>query len=420
MTIRTRPRERGAVLIQVAVSLLVLTAFSAFVVDYGVFWVSRGQAQNAADAGAMAAAVSLAFDDYDNRDPGGPATSAAIATASANRVWLAPPTVVAADVTFPTDLTVCPDNGIVDDPRVIGGEAPCVRVNVQQTLPTYFAQLLGITSQEVRATAMARFASANATDCVSPLAIADRWTESTPLPLKLWHTASHELTALPAFDKYIAENVLKPGLRDQYIAPTSAVAGNGFRNDQPGGQGFALTLRELPQAHPAIKRGQFLAVDLPRGDGAPGAIQASIEGCNGIPIGVGVNESVPPIDGETIGTVVTAANTLVARDPAAFWNVGTNRIQNSCAADNPPCASFSPRLIALPVFDVSEYDRTRWPGSTLNIKIVNVIGFFIDQVLTGATPEIRGFVTWYPGLINQDAPSIAYTATFLRSAVLMR
>ena len=37
-------------------------AFDAFVVDYGVMWVGRGQAQNAADAGALAGAVAMAFD----------------------------------------------------------------------------------------------------------------------------------------------------------------------------------------------------------------------------------------------------------------------------------------------------------------------------------------------------------------------
>jgi uncharacterized membrane protein len=40
-----------------------LTALTAFVVDYGVLWVARRQAQNAADAGALAGATALAFDD---------------------------------------------------------------------------------------------------------------------------------------------------------------------------------------------------------------------------------------------------------------------------------------------------------------------------------------------------------------------
>jgi hypothetical protein len=46
--------ERGAVLLQVTVALLALLALSGFVFDYGVMWVSRGQAQTSADAGALA------------------------------------------------------------------------------------------------------------------------------------------------------------------------------------------------------------------------------------------------------------------------------------------------------------------------------------------------------------------------------
>ena len=42
-------RERGAIIIHVAFALLALLGFSAFVIDMGVMWVSRGQAQNAAD-----------------------------------------------------------------------------------------------------------------------------------------------------------------------------------------------------------------------------------------------------------------------------------------------------------------------------------------------------------------------------------
>ncbi len=47
--------ERGAVLIHTAIAALVLVGFGTFVVDYGVFWVARHQAQNAADAGRMSA-----------------------------------------------------------------------------------------------------------------------------------------------------------------------------------------------------------------------------------------------------------------------------------------------------------------------------------------------------------------------------
>ena len=58
MTAHTRrsSSERGSILVQVGVAIIVLIAFTAFVADYGLMWVARRQAQNAADAGALAGA----------------------------------------------------------------------------------------------------------------------------------------------------------------------------------------------------------------------------------------------------------------------------------------------------------------------------------------------------------------------------
>ncbi len=65
---RRSSSERGSILVQVGVAIIVLIAFTAFVADYGLMWVSRRQAQNAADAGALAGAIALGFDDFADRD----------------------------------------------------------------------------------------------------------------------------------------------------------------------------------------------------------------------------------------------------------------------------------------------------------------------------------------------------------------
>ena len=98
----TNPRrpagdERGAVLVHVAVAMLALIGFSALAIDYGAFWVSRRQAQNAADAAALAGALSLAFDDPD--DTRGPRPQRR-PPAAANLVWARRPRLWAA-----TDVT---------------------------------------------------------------------------------------------------------------------------------------------------------------------------------------------------------------------------------------------------------------------------------------------------------------------------
>ena len=95
--------ERGAILLHVAIGLLILIAVNTFVVDYGVMWVGRRQAQNAADAGALAGAVAIAFDvdGWTDRTETGPARTAARQMAVTNVVWgQAPDVNIATDVFF--------------------------------------------------------------------------------------------------------------------------------------------------------------------------------------------------------------------------------------------------------------------------------------------------------------------------------
>src|SRR5687767_15049180 len=102
--------EQGAVFIHVAVGLIVLLAFGAFVIDYGMLWVGRGQAQHAADAGALAGAVSLGYDGLDDADKAAGAEGSALSTALWHGVWGEKPV---AEVTYPYPAA-CPgdDTGL--------------------------------------------------------------------------------------------------------------------------------------------------------------------------------------------------------------------------------------------------------------------------------------------------------------------
>ena len=163
--------QRGSILIQVAVILIALIAFLSFVADYGLMWVGRRQAQNAADAGAMAGAVALALDDFSDRSDTGPAKLAAHNFALSN--WVAgesPDVDITTDVTFPA----CPDDG----------SNTCIRVFVYRNqargnpLPIWFGQLIGLTDQGVRATATAQAATCDS--CVTPHARCSRRATAAP------------------------------------------------------------------------------------------------------------------------------------------------------------------------------------------------------------------------------------------------
>ena len=405
-----RSGERGAVLIHVAIALLVLTAFSALAIDYGILWVGRAQAQNAADAGALGGAFALAFDNYDDRVS---AAQIAQAIAVSNRVWSEPPSVdLATDITFPDSCVAMGE----DDPRKHSAQTPCIRVEVHRTkarenpLPTIFAQLVGVGSQDVKAVATAEVMTANSTDCLKPLAIPDKWTEITTIT-KPWPSADAR------FNKYDATGTLLPASQqDVYRLPTDNPPGGYQVAIALGGLGYQLKLTEAPQPRQPIGPGHFIAVDLDQVGGGSN-LQANIESCNGVP--TGINTDLPPIAGSSVGQVTASLSALMTQDPGAWWNQTAKMVQNSCAASSPPCASRSPRLIALPVFDIGLYEDTLHhpENGPARVRMVNVIGFFIESV---TATQVVGRIAYYPGLMKRGSTAIPYPSAFLRTALLTR
>ena len=198
---RTFRSEQGAVFVQVGISIFVLMAFNVFVLDYGVMWVSRRQAQNAADAGALAGAVARGYDDFaDPPDSAGVAAQSATQTATANLIWNA---AGVAEVSFN-----CP-------PGVTGR---CTQVDVFRNadhgnpIQTLFGPILGISDQGVRATATAIVGSGNATDCLRPIALPGDWLELQAPPNE--------------FNFYDATGNPLSGSRDEFTPPSATQAGS--------------------------------------------------------------------------------------------------------------------------------------------------------------------------------------------------
>ncbi len=178
----SRRSERGAILINVAIGMMVFIGVTAFVVDYGVMWVGRGQAQNAADAGALAGAVAMAFDanGWTDRTPTGPARAAALQMAHARtssgarrRTWTSPRT-----CSSRTSPRPCVRRMPTGTRRAFAWTSTATRREAIRC-PRSSASPFGLANQGVRATATARVAVANASDCLKPWAIPDKWLDST-------------------------------------------------------------------------------------------------------------------------------------------------------------------------------------------------------------------------------------------------
>lgn len=386
--------ERGAILVQAAVSMFVLIGFSAFVVDYGVLWLSREQAQNAADAGAMAGAMSLAHDDAGIVEP------SAIQVASANPVWFESPSPVVSLVCPPA---VTPDR--------------CVRVDVHRdgtfgssAVPTIFASVFGLASQPIRATASAHVAVGNSTNCLKPWAIPDKWDELRPAPGP-WDASS-------VYEAYAesgpgAGSLLVPS--DNYIPPGPGDLGTGLRFDLELGLPMTLSFAD-PETSPPISPGFLLPLQL----AGANTYEQNIAGCNGRLSSIG--QSFSTGTASLFSPTDDGFSDLIAADAGATWDAATNTVQGSCA---PVCASISPRLVALAVFDVERYqfmrsnnDWTACPGGTRCVQIVNIIGFFLDSVAGPA--EVSGYLARYPGLVSPDSPSLLELSSFAPAITLVR
>jgi len=411
---RTRS-ERGAVLVQVAIALVGLMALSAFVIDYGVMWVSRRQAQNAADAAAMAGAVSLGFVDMNNQVL---ARQSALNVAAQNFVWGTAPDMTAADVTFP----VCPPGS----PGA--GTNTCIRADVFRNqraggspLPTFFGGLVGVDEQGVRATATAEVLFGESTDCVKPFAIADKWLELRN------DQGPSGWSENDTFERYQPNGrnrgqLLAPA--DYYEAPGApggqyAPNGTGFTRQSTGLGGSDHGRRIVLKAgnpNQAIAPGWYHPVVINPDEGPGGAnYRDNIATCDPTVIGEGTVLQVEP--GNMIGPTSQGIRALIALDSGATWNTALNGgqggIAGGCMAAG-TCA-LSPRLVAIPVFNPDTYDAGRASGR-IDITVVKVLGFFI-QGMQGN--DVIGYLTTYPSAPLSGTSSTP-GAAFIVSIVLVR
>lgn len=403
---RTRPfvtGEHGAIFIQVGLAIFVLMAFNVFVLDYGMLWIARSQAQNAADAGALAGALARGYDErVDPPHPAGLAASIAARVAAANLVWNQAPGVA---VSFNCPAGVTGDCTRVDVHR--DGNAGSNELNV------LFGPILGVSDQRVRATATALTANGNAVACMSPLALADDWVEN------------YDNAAEPGreFSRYIeyggtAGQLITPN-HDDYTPPGGAFAGlvtvsANFGESIVWEIGHAIV--------DPIRRERIAAIDLPGGR----TFAQNMTNCSGTVIGPGERfPLITTLHPQEIADQLTAA---YQRDPGADYDYGNNRITGSCA---PACAPISPRLLAVALFDPAKFQLGRATGNWTQpdvgcptnvpcLTVTNIVGFFVHRAAPASGVGPHGHVLRYPGVTNAGAPSFVDDGSWLVTTHLIR
>lgn len=340
-----RDDERGVSLVFIGVGFLACFAATTLAIDVGMFMAARSQAQNAADAGALAGAVALVLDSYSDRSAGGPVVQSAINTGKKNAVMSALVDIQPSDVTFPTDPS---------------GQANRVRVNVFRTtnrnnpLATLIGPLLGVPTADISATATAEAALANAMSCVRPFTIPDRWVEVGHPPWSTSDTYDRYYTSGPHNGELLPNPDYYPTAEDDdYV---------GY--DMEADKGLLLTIRAGTGDN--IEPTMYYSWNIPGGTGGDW-YRENIEHCNQTL--VHWDEVLVQEPGNMVGPTNQGIDALIAQDQTAFWDTATNTVVSTM---NP-----SPRVFPIPLFDPEYYQSGKVTGRNTTLKVANWIGFFL-------------------------------------------
>ena len=349
----------------VGLGFLAFVAATTLAIDVGMFMTARSQAQTSADAGALAGATALVFDDFDDRSAGGPAVQSAVNTAMSNDVMLGSVAVAPADVTFPLG----PD-----------GVANRVRVNVFRTdqrenpVPTLIGPIFGVPTVDIRATATAEASPANAMTCVKPFTIPDRWTENTNPP---WDTADR-------FERYDNKQQVIPNA-DVYHEPgTPGYKGYNSQTDK----GLPLMIRAGNGNN--IEPTMYWSWKMPGDDIGADYYRENIAHCNTSVVGYKYLMTQEP--GAMNGPTMQGIDDLISQDPAAYWDDVANKVRSS---KNP-----SPRVFPIPLYDPEYYAWGKANGRNADLRMANWIGFFVER---REGNNVFGRITPVLGVIDKNA-----------------
>ena len=366
-------------LVFVGMGFMAFLAATTLAIDVGMFMTARSQAQNAADAGALAGAVAIGFDDYDDRSADGPAVLNAISASTRNQVIGANVSVNPEDVTFPLGPT-----GL--DNRVN------VRVfrNAERGNPllTLMGGFFGVDTANMEATATAEASPANAMTCVKPFIIPDRWREMTDPPF-------NALTS--TFEMYDKKGDPLPNA-DVYINAFDKANYTGYNQEADRGRQMVIRAGSGNNINPTFYFSLAIGVtgeDSPGGLTGGAAYDWNIANCNTTIIHIG--QIVIQEPGNMVGPTISGAELLMDRDPGARWDTGENKIVGSAFP-----AGKSPRTFPIPLYDPVYYAEGKKNGRFADYKVANYIGYFLEDV-TGN--ELVGRIFPIAGILDASAPT---------------
>jgi len=352
--------ERGIAVVYVGLGFMAFMAATMLAVDVGMSMTARAQAQNSADAGALAGAIALAFNDFNDRSATGPAVTSAISAATSNSVIGGTPSVTVPDVTFSQDPAGNNDRVTVQVFRT------AARSNA---IPTSIAAIFGTSSVDIGATATAEASPADAETCVKPFMIPDRWIDNTGQP--------------DNFDYVDNKGNLIPN-HDVYNGDKTSPDYTGYKPDRDKGTMLVLRAGTGNNISPTM----YFSWKMPSQIGGD-YYRDNISGCNTTVIPLAGDYYMTQEPGDMSGPTNQGIDDLIAKDPNAVWNDTCKCVKNSAFG------GVSPRVTPIPLYDPVYYAVGKANGRNADFKLANVLGFFIDH---RDGNQVYGYITPISGL----------------------
>jgi hypothetical protein len=458
MTFNKVREERGAILIHVAIALIALLAFLSIVIDYGMMWVSRRQAQSAADAGALAGAISLM------REGDTPTAKLSAATfATVNPIW-GEANSYDAGTGGNVDIAVSGTASGETSIPPCGTNNGCVRVDIFRketdrngvmrgnALPVFFGRLIGLTEQGVRATATAQTANGNSIRCLLPFAVIDRWADDFDENKDTTFFKNDDQSGTAGWSQ---NDIFQPLQGDSYVAPYDGnTAHTGWRLDTDFGRQLIIKAGSLSDK--LYSSGWALQVDLPDSTGS-NDYKWNIENCNEQPVGIAAADNTCPAVNEAVGCLSiktgmaqgptdqgidkdnkAGALSVINQDPNARWDptyVGAapknSGLTGAVVDANGALNMDSPRIRPIAVIDIGHYMNEGCSGTTCIGKVANIIGFYVEgmckdvtldngNVCPNPTKDVVGRIVTLPGSFAKGTGTTDDSAAFIKVIRLVR
>lgn len=315
----------GFTSVLMAFAIMVLTGFAALAIDVGSLYVKRSQLQSAADAAALAGASSLVSKGTYLSD----VANDAVAYARVNL----------RDEDEPEKAVDTNDVTFLWNGYIWWWNPNQVEVTVKRTLENqnafslFFGKTLGIDSADIIATARAQIIPICSTKCVKPFTVPAKFT---------WNDCVSS-------GSYRYNGKLDPGSPEE-MASINVI---GYGEDDIGTR---ITLK-FGKNEDAVVPSNYNPITLPpvnKGNPVTGAsaYRDNIAGCDGSNAiaAVSPGDTIQTETGNMTGPTSQGVQTLINKDPSAYWSTCAGAIVNSLYDD--PLAS--PRVALIAFYDPRE------------------------------------------------------------------